>query len=377
MVGRIVVPNLAIPPDRNVLTFKIDPAYVKSGTLDGKIGLVNDPDYPTADVERGSYFKPEDAYSRAAGIDRAEAQLRAYYDQFDAKSEGESGSSPDLDGAAARQFYDFAAGVPRRGIVNRYVWTALSGLHQEIEEFSAVHEKTFSGLFNFSAAGGVSGEFETGTELGVYGGLDLFRRRDQDPGRPDGEPDRRGIAERDRGRGSDASGLQRHHQRIQTGYCPGKVDAYRFMTFYLPPAAQNGTDFMQTVVDQQWLRSSSDPNAIALRQAQTRGNGVWRVLHRVTYVSRVPPRFDTNPDQTVAPEPPQPIDVQDNPVLISMVQQALGQRPPTLGNLGAAVAAVLAPADGTSPALLSQRVTWWAAFRPLPGGTTRTRRQSS
>jgi hypothetical protein len=146
------------------------------------------------------------------------------------------------------------------------------------------------------------------------------------------------------------------------GYCPGKVDAYRFMTFYLPPAASNGDDFRNTVVDTQWLDLSSDPNAVALRQVQMEDNGVWRVLHRVTYVSRVPPRLDTNPNQTVAPEPPQPIDVQDNSALIALVQAALGQRPATPANIGAAVAAVLAPPDGTSPSVPGQTVPWWATF---------------
>jgi large repetitive protein len=363
MVGRIVVPNLSIPPDRNVLTFKIDPAYVKNGTLDGKIGLVNDPDYPTADVQRGSYFKPEDAYARAAAIDRSEAQLRAYYDQFDSESLGKSGNTPDLSGAAAKQFYDYNAGVPGQGIVNRYVWTALSGLHAETEQFSAVHVKTFTGLYGRSYGVGPSGEFETGSMLGVYGGLDLLFGGEIkiQIGKSESQTDAVSLTVTAVG-DPVLQGYDAQSGAYTTGYCPGKVDAYRFMTFYLPPAAQNATDFTSTVVDPQWLQFSSDPNAIALRAAQTEDNGVWRILHRVTYVSRVPPRFDTNPDQTIAPEPPQPIDVQDNPVLISLVQQALGHNPPTAGNIGAAVAAVLAPTDGTSAALLSRTVPWWAAF---------------
>jgi large repetitive protein len=144
--------------------------------------------------------------------------------------------------------------------------------------------------------------------------------------------------------------------------CPGKVDAYRFMTFYLPPSADNATAFESDVVDQEWLKSSSDPNAVALRGASTKDSGVWRVLHRVTYVSRVPPAFDTNPSQTLAPPPLPPIDVEDNAYLIGLVQQALGPNPPTGTNVGAAVAKVLAPSDGMSPSVLGTLVPWWASF---------------
>jgi hypothetical protein len=44
-----------------------------------------------------------------------------------------------------------------------------------------------------------------------------------------------------------------------------------------------------TVVDPDWLENE-DNDARALRQAKANLNHVWRVFHRVTYVSRVPPR---------------------------------------------------------------------------------------
>lgn len=371
MVGRVVVPNPAIPPDRNILTFKIDPGYVKNGTLDGKIGLVNDPSYSDADVQRGSYFKPADAYNRAAAIDRAEANLRAYYDQFDAESLGQSAGTPSLAEPAAEQFYNFSTGTVSRGIVNRYVWTALGGLHQETDQFSAVHQRSFTGLYAYTHATGLVGELETGSKVGIFAGLDLLfgGQIKVEVGKAESQTEALSVRVSVIGDPM-LQGYDNTTGTYTTGYCPGKVDAYRFMTFYLPPSASNGADFLDTVVDRQWLEFSSDPNAIALRQAQMEDNGVWRVLHRVTYVSRVPSRLGANPNQTVAPEPPQAIDVQDNSVLIALVQTELGQRPPTPVNIGAVVAAVLAPPDGTSPSILGRTVSWWATFLASTRGST-------
>jgi hypothetical protein len=74
---------------------------------------------------------------------------------------------------------------------------------------------------------------------------------------------------------------------------PGKVKQYRFMSFYLAPTKRNFEDF-KGIVDQDWLHRTGqyahtiDPDAAALQQALFRPNEVWRVLHRVTYVARVP-----------------------------------------------------------------------------------------
>jgi hypothetical protein len=75
---------------------------------------------------------------------------------------------------------------------------------------------------------------------------------------------------------------------------PGMVDAYRFMSFYLEPKGTNFIDLFTKVIDPIWLDENPDPNAQALRQA--RGNvekakPCWRIMHRVTYVSRILPEF--------------------------------------------------------------------------------------
>src|SRR5207247_7130302 len=82
-VGRAVVPNPDIPPDHNILMFQIDPLYIKNGTLDGKVGLYNDPDYPNADQVRGSYFKPAEAYRLKRQIAKKAVDEERYWEQFD------------------------------------------------------------------------------------------------------------------------------------------------------------------------------------------------------------------------------------------------------------------------------------------------------
>ena len=73
----------------------------------------------------------------------------------------------------------------------------------------------------------------------------------------------------------------------------GKVDAYRFMTFYLDSDKRNFEDLFQKVVDPVWLAESDHPNAIAMRQANQSAKkpACWRILHRVTFISRLLPEF--------------------------------------------------------------------------------------
>ena len=365
MVGKIVIPNLAIPPDRNIIHFKIDPTYVKNGTLDGKVGLANDPCYDKADVERGSYFQPAEAYRLKAEIERQELDLQAYFDQLQPASRVGPGG-PRMDDAAPRQLYDFGAQVARKSIANEYVWTAYGGLHAEEEQYSATHDRTYTGFYSYTNATGLIASADWAFKIGVFGGLDLllggtvrFQAAKQ-------ETDARTLGlsatvacdptlvawdpALESGAGGDA-----------TAPCPGKVDGYRFMTFYLSPATANADAFAKQVVDHEWLHQSNDPNAIALRGAQIAGNEVWRVLHRVTYVSRIPPQSDSTPAQTVAPTHRGAIAVGDNPWLLALVLAELGSGPVTPAGIGAAVAAVLAPLDGT-PARLEAVLPWWKGF---------------
>ncbi len=77
--------------------------------------------------------------------------------------------------------------------------------------------------------------------------------------------------------------------------CPGKVDAYRFMTFFLQEDNENYEQLFNKVIDPLWLNESNDKNAIALRGAYDPVNTppCWRVMHRVTFVSRILPEIES------------------------------------------------------------------------------------
>src|SRR5262249_54605517 len=101
---------------------------------------------------------------------------------------------------------------------------------------------------------------------------------------------------------------------------PGKVDAYRYMTFYLSPKSDYHDLFFNQVVDPIWLAQSNDPSAAALRQARqdAKRPAAWRILHRVTYVSRVLGPLATQPaplDQAL-----QALDIQSNYELIKTLE---------------------------------------------------------
>ena len=71
---------------------------------------------------------------------------------------------------------------------------------------------------------------------------------------------------------------------------PGKTKQFRSYAFYLQPRPQNADDFWQTVVDQNWLNNSNDPDALALQSAQKANNSVpWRLFYRVTDSERFLP----------------------------------------------------------------------------------------
>ncbi|HEY1279984.1 MAG TPA: hypothetical protein VGF22_09960, partial [Acidimicrobiales bacterium] len=101
----------------------------------------------------------------------------------------------------------------------------------------------------------------------------------------------------------------------------GKVDAYRYMTFYLSPKPDHHDVFFNQVVDPIWLAQSNDPAAAALRQARqdAKRPAAWRILHRVTYVSRV---LGPVAGQQAAPldQALQTLDIQSNYELIKTLE---------------------------------------------------------
>jgi hypothetical protein len=97
---------------------------------------------------------------------------------------------------------------------------------------------------------------------------------------------------------------------------PGKVDAYRFMTFFLAPDHDHHSHFFKNVVDHEWLQGN-EPGAVALRQARddARRPACWRIMHRVTYVSRVLPEIASRAPDSME-KAMQPLDIDSNYELI-------------------------------------------------------------
>jgi Concanavalin A-like lectin/glucanases superfamily/PLAT/LH2 domain len=308
-------PNPDIPKDWNLITFPLNPRYVKQGTLDGKIGFEVDPDYPNAKVysSNSSYFKPIEAYNLKNRIRREEEALKTQYDQFDAGRLGRRESavhftSGDL---AVGNSVEKLPKLHKRNLVNTYVWTWSGGLFAETQEVMDVQQETTGGSYAFKGMAGAAWDvaislskalIATEGNLMFGGHLNLTVTKDvtsetsfalnveMDVERDIYEetPDGKVVM--------DLSDPKRPKPKL----LPGKVNAYRFMSFYLEPQIRNFDEFFGRVVDPIWLSQSSDPDAVALRQARQieKKPPCWRILHRVTFVSRVLPEF---PDPTAPP----------------------------------------------------------------------------
>lgn len=339
LVAYRMLPNPDLPRDWNLIPFPINPLYTKQGCLDGKIGfrgdgsVFTDEAYPQA-TARGaelSYYKPREAYALERRIRREEQRLRAFFEHRDTDysqlAQKMTGSAlkilaagaatamtanpitaPAAAGAAAGggaaikgavdvfDRYMSRTNLPekyaKRNLVNTYVWTADGGFFAETEEKTDVRSETVSGSFHVSGNLGMSLGFEfkvfglgidTNLAASMGGGYKMTRSRTKDTERsfslavsvdPPGD-------------------LQRYEKKggayVADGNAqPGRVDAYRFKSFYLDADSANFDVLFSQVIDPTWLESDA-PNAVALRQANQgdRRPPCWRVFHRVTFVSRI------------------------------------------------------------------------------------------
>ena len=206
----------------------------------------------------------------------------------------------------------------QRDIVNTYVWTADGGLYAESTQTTDTQQESKSGSYNFqgnanfslSASGGVLGSFSGETKATFGGSLNLTRTRTSEATQSfsinvtNSTPgdlqrftlDETGYIMRD----SNGVPIREYDPTGAPINFPGKVDAYRFFTFYLTPSTENYDTFFSTVVDPIWLEEDTSANAQALRQARQaeEGPACWRIFHRVTFVSRILPEF---PDPTAPP----------------------------------------------------------------------------
>jgi hypothetical protein len=375
LVSLQLVPNTDIPEDVNLIYFPLNPEYVKNGTLDGRVGLQpdSDPYYRTSE-RLGSYFKPVEAYSLKKQIQLQEARIVAYYDQFDAKKRGQTQQTDFADPVqrnayiAANPAFDWATDLPRRDLVNTYVWTAAGGTYAEEQSFSSALQESFGGSYHRSWDLGFEAEFKglissigPYFELSLNGGTDwtVNVTKSKEAKRAFGltasaAPERVLL----KYIGADGVGSNSYPTYYTAEPEPGKVDTYRYMTFRLAPREKNTSEFFDTVVDRRWLDLSADPRAAALRQARggAAGTATWRILHRVTFVSRVPPRFQAVPDDSAASLVAEPVNVEANALMLKLVALRLPAGVvPSPAQIGAALEQVIT-VD------LTTLVTWWSDF---------------
>ena len=290
-----MLPNPDIPKDWNIIPFPINPAYSKQGTLDGSLGYddagskVCDPDYPMASsYGEYSYFKPKEAYLIKNRINRQEQELATYYQSFNANF------------VADRSLPEKFA---KRNLVNTYVWTADGGFFAESTELSEVRQESISSSFSFSTSYGENFGFgfsffgsKLGVELDVSlsGGLNITKTKSK-------ESETSFSVDVGINVPGDLQKYDNDGNRVYTAdhkpiNLPGKVDAYRFMTFYMEGSNSNFAQLFNKVVDPIWLEQSDHPNASAMRQAKQSDKQppCWRVFHRVTFISRILPEFTSD-----------------------------------------------------------------------------------
>lgn len=370
-VAYITVPNETIPVDSNLIDFPINPRYVKNGTLDGKVGLVNDPDYPNANDERGSYFRPLDAYATKRAIEKEEQRLKAYYAQFDIDRYRLVGSLEQVkDKLKSGGFFDFANNVNQRSIYCNYVWSAVGGLHREEHSVANSYSETYVGASSLRFAAGLLGEADIGTPFGGY-----FIESDVMLGNVWTMTATRAEASSNAFElactvtpteflpapilATDSEG-QLEFKGYGAVAAPGKVDAYRFMSFLLAPAATNFAA-LSTIIDPNWLANATTASANAMREALTAPSEPWRIFYRTTFVSRVPAAFQPVKDETNAPNIVPPPNLPANRWLVAIIGDQLGTASPTPLEIGTAIDTVLG-APGGPAGLLAELIPWWSGF---------------
>jgi hypothetical protein len=254
--------------DWNIISFPLNRFYTRQGTLDGKVGLDADPDYPHAlnyspDI---SFFKPIEAYALKSRIQREEEAVRVYYEQF----------SQSVVSVGTGNLLQKLPTVHKRNLVNTYVWTSDGGQFAETQETIEIQQQSSGSSYSSKAmdgaytdlkfsAGGFGFKFELDALIG--GHLDLTVALSEDSETLFGVNVALGKVERDiylrMQQGDLVMGLS-DPRRPTLRLWRGKVNAYHSLTFYLEPNTDHFDTFFSKVVDPIWLEQSDDPNADAL-----------------------------------------------------------------------------------------------------------------
>ncbi|WOB43273.1 hypothetical protein HNI00_08960 [Thermoleptolyngbya oregonensis NK1-22] len=363
-------PNPDIPKDWNVIMFPLNPKYVKQGTLDGRVGLNADAvDYPNATDSSSdrSYFKPIEAYALKQRIEREQKELEADYRSYDVEPAGKKGMARGtpvlplvgtsigaaIEGGIALNQEDKLPELTRRNLFNTYVWTADGGLFAETQQFMETQQEVIGGTFSVSGQIGGYMDFNTAIAgMAVNFELESFWGGSQTLTKTRTSASQRSFGvtvdldvERNiqvaNPQQAERLGLSLYDAKGDRAKCPGKVDGYRFITFYLEPSQEHFKDFENKVIDRAWLEQSNDPNAIALRQSiQQKVGKPWRVMHRVTYVSRVLPQYGS-PAATPAEDTLRAANIESNWELIKRLEPYVQSKTRSYGDLADAIREVI------------------------------------
>jgi hypothetical protein len=258
LVAFQVVPNPDIPEDWNIIMFPLNPKYVKNGTLDGMVGLEPDPDYPNANEERGSYFNPLEAYALKERIEREAKNIEGYWANFEPVPKGQypytGGGAEGPRGELPKQNlgYDWQTGRPRRSMVNTYVWTADGGFYAEEEQFSSIRQESLGGSYHSLEREGVFTDITYAQQVGFFFECDALWGSHLNVTVSKSQEDKAafGLQVEVQGEGYLFEKGEWNEKTQKFNYtshaCPGKVDGYRFMTFYLAPRSNNFDEFLTT-----------------------------------------------------------------------------------------------------------------------------------
>lgn len=356
LAGLSLVPNNDIPIDTNLIYFPIDPSVVSNGSLDGRVGFQADP----ACQGQPSYFRPVEAYSYARTIEHQTAQLDAWYQQFDPSQRALAFNSDVTDAISSNPFYDWSARVGTKSLMNKYVWAAGGGLYSEQTGYTSKRQESFGGDSDISWKLGGAGDlmFTIGPiglhfELEVLGGMGWTVTVDKD--QDEDSALELEVEIKPEGFLGRFLSLEKEPHFSETPV-PGKVDTYRFNSYYLAPSTDNSDEFVK-VVDPNWLKFSNTPQAAELNEAiaASAGKKTWRVLHRVTFVSRVPPDFQTVPVASQAPPIAEPVRRDNNELLLELAKRRLEGGKVTPALISSAVRAVYLED-------MNALIPWWASF---------------
>ena len=388
-IGQTVLPNSEIPEDWNVIMFPINPKYTKTDCLDGMIGLVPDPDFPNAKQQRSSFFRPQEAYAIQQRIEQSEKNLEGYYMRQSVKrlrdrtkNGGLRDALPDLPGS------DSARKLSKRNLVGTAVWNSEGGKFTSTSEVLGMRDESFGSSYqdnlqqgltsSFDIAGGPAGSAVVGgifAELDALWGESLNVRAEKTQEESSGfsmdlSVDTDTWMQTFMLKGAETNETLPDFDDFD-GYegipTPGKVDGYRFNSYYLAPNERNTSHFYSNVVRPDWLYTSNSPDAIALREAMNTPNSAWRCFHRVTYVSRVKepwsnvPNIEAGNPAAVAPN------IDSNLILASMVDASISnQGKPSRIEIGVAVDQVLSgkTTEGEdAPYYVAQLFPWWKSVK--------------